>query len=291
MKMKGVRAGATVVLLLLAAGAGAQQKPGLGTEEFGLSPKQLVESVEKVETLISQCMREQGFTYVAVDNDTVRKGMTADKSLPGVSEQQFISKYGFGVSTMYTGKPPQLATGYSPGKVGLGARNVEIFLKLPPADQVAYNRALFGKNHGAVFAVALELENFSLTGGCTRKAIEQVFPPEQVKTTHVNAKDALINKDSRMKSALGLYAREMNKAGFKYNTPDEVEPDIRQRLEAITNGGTLLVEEMSAEQRAALKALQDYELRVAAKSTELHLKVVEPVEEKILEEMFARKPK
>jgi len=292
MNLNAIRAGATVVVvLLLAGGAGAQDQPAAGTEEFGLSPKQLVESVEKVEALISRCMREQGFTYVAVDYDTVRKGMTADKTLPGVSEEEFISKYGFGVSTMYTGKPPQLATGYSPGKVGLGERNVEVFRKLPPADQVAYNRALLGKNSGAVFAVGLETENFSMTGGCTRSAIEQVFPPDRVKSTYYNPKDALVNKDSRMKSALGYYAREMNKAGFKYNHPDEVEPDIRQRLDALTNAGTILVEQMSAEQRAALKGLQEYERRVAAKSFELQREVIEPVEEKILEEMFARKPK
>lgn len=292
MNMNPIRAAATVVVvLLLAGGAGAQDQPGSGTEEFGLSPKQLVVAVEKVEALISHCMREQGFTYVAVDYDTVRRGMTADKSLPGLSEEEFVGKYGFGVSTMYTGQPPQLATGYSPGKVGLGERNVEIFRKLSPADQVAYNRALLGKNNGAVFAVGLETENFSQTGGCTRTAIEQFFPPDQVKSTYYNPADALVNKDSRMKSALGYYAREMNRAGFKYNHKDEVEPDIRQRLDALTNGGTLLVEAMSAEQLAALKGLQDYERRVAAKNFELKTQVLEPLEEKILEEMFARKPK
>ena len=291
MNLNAIRTGASVVVVLLLAGGAGAKDQGVGTEEFGLSPKQLVESVEKVEALIARCMREQGFTYIAVDYDTVRKGMTADKSLPGVSEQEFISKYGFGVSTMYTGKPPQLATGYSPGRVGLGERNVEVFRKLPPADQVAYNRALLGKNNGAVFAVGLETENFSSTGGCTRTAVEQVFPPDRVKSTYYNPKDALVNKDSRMKSALGLYAREMNKAGFKYNHPDEVEPDIRQRLDALTNGGTILVEQMTAEQGAALKGLQDYERRVATQTFELQRQIIEPVEEKILEEMFARKPK
>jgi hypothetical protein len=290
--MEGNRVPAVSVLgaLLLCASGVHAQVSSEGTEEFGLSRAQLVQAVEKVEASISRCMREQGFTYVAVDYDTVRKGMAADKTLPGVGEEEFIAKYGFGVSTMYTGKPPQLATGYSPGKVALGERNVEIFRKLSPADQVAYNRALFGKDNGAVFAVGLETENFSLTGGCTRTAIEQVFPPEQVKSTYYNQKDALVNKDSRMKNALGRYAKEMNKAGFKYNHPDEVEPDIRQRLDALTNGGSLLVEKMTPEQQAALKGLQDYERRVAAKTFQLQREIIEPVEEKILVEMFARKP-
>lgn len=287
-----IQAGVTVAVILLFAGGagGVETRKGSGTEEFGLSQKELVASVEKVEGLISKCMREQGFAYMAVDYNTVRKGMAADKTLPGVSEEDFVSKYGFGVSTLYTGQPPQLADGYSPGKVALGERNVENYKKLSAADQVAYNRALFGEITGTTFAVGLETENFSMTGGCTRKAIEQVFPPEQVKSTFYNQKDALVNKDQRMKSALAYYSREMNKAGFKYNHPDEVEPDIRERLSALTSGGTILVGKMSAEQRAALKSLQDYERRVAAKNYKFQKEVIEPVEEKILEELFARKP-
>lgn len=277
---------------MLCASVDAQQpRAGMGTEEFGLSPRQLVEVVEKVEALISQCMRQEGFTYVAVDYDTVRKGMSADKRLPGMSEEEFITQYGFGLSTTYTGQPPQLASGYSPAKVGLGERNVEIYRNLSSADQVAYNRSLFGENVGATFAVGLETENLSYTGGCTRKAVEQVFPPEQTKSTFYNQKDALVNKDPRMKAALSRYAREMRKAGFNYAHPDEIEPDIRRRLAAQTNGGTLLVEKMSPSQLAALKELQDYERRVAVFNYKMQTEVIEPVEERILEEMFARKPK
>ncbi len=280
-----------VVMLLVAGSASAQAPPGMGTEEFGLSPAQLVQAVEKVEALISKCMRGEGFEYVAADYITVRKGMAADKNLPGLSEGEFIGKYGFGVSTLYTGQPPQLATGYSPAKVGLGERNVQIYKNLSPADQVAYNRALLGENTDATFAVGLETENFSRTGGCTRKAIEQVFEPEQLKATYYNPKDALVNKDPRMKAALRDYAREMRKAGFEYNHPDDVEPDIRVRLAAITNGGTIPVEKMSPEQRAALKKLQDYERRVAAKNFELQEEVVDPVQAKIEKELFAREIK
>ncbi len=283
--------GTVGALLLFAGSASAQAPGGPGTEEFGLTPRQLVQSIEKVEALISKCMRAQGFQYVAADYTTVRKGMSADKNLPGLREEAFIGKYGFGVSTTYTGQPPQLATGYSPAKVGLGERNVQIYKQLSPADQVAYNRALFGANTGATFAVGLETENFSRTDGCTRKAIEQVFEPEQLKATYYNPKDALINKDPRMKAALRYYASEMRKAGFDYNHPDEVEPDIRERLAALTDGGTILVRDMSPEQRAALRQLQDYERRVAVKNFELQEEVFDPVEAKIEREMYARKVK
>jgi len=291
MTKTAIRAAVTLAVILFLGGRAAAQAPaGMGTEEFGLTPKQLVEAIEKVEALVSKCMREQGFEYVAVDYNTVRKGMDADKTMPGVSEKDFMRKFGFGLTTTYTGEPPQLATGYSPGKVGLGKQNVQIFKNLAPADQVAYNRALFGENTGATFAVALEIENFSLTGGCTRKAVAQVFKPDQLQATYYNPKDALINKDPRMKAALRKYAAEMRKAGFSYDHPDDVEHDIRKRLAALTNGGTILVEKMTPAQQAGLKELQNYERRVATKNFQVKEDVIDPVEEKIEREMFARKP-
>jgi hypothetical protein len=280
--------GITAALLLLAGNAGAQDPAAPGTEEFGLTPKQLVQAIERVEALVSQCMREQGFRYIAVDYITVRKGMSADKSMPGLSEEEFIDRYGFGLATMYTGRPPQLVTGYSPARVGLGERNVQIFEKLSQADQVAYNRALLGENTDATFAVGLETENFARTGGCTRKAIEQVFAPEQLKATYYNPKDALINKDPRMKAALRKYTARMREAGFDYNHPDEVEPDIRERLAALTKNGTIRVEELSAEQRDALEKLKAYEWRVAKLNFELAEELFEPVEAEIEKEKFAR---
>lgn len=282
-----IQAVMTAGAMLFSIGSASAQGPG--TEEFGLTTKQLVQNVEKVEALIAKCMREQGFEYVPADYITVRKGMAADKSMPGVSEEEFIGKYGFGVSTMYTGQPPQLAAGYNPGKEGLGERNVQIYKNLSPADQAAYNRALFGENTDATFAVGLETENFSRSSGCTRQAIEQVFEPEKLKASYYNPKDALINKDPRMKAALRKYAAEMRGDGFDYNHPDEVETDIRERLAALTSGGTILVEQMSPEQRAALEKLQDYERRVAAKNLKLQEELFDPVEEKIEKEMFARK--
>ncbi|MEY9159266.1 hypothetical protein [Bradyrhizobium japonicum] len=269
--------------------AAAEAPKGLGTEEFGLSPRELVQAIEKTEELIARCMSEQGFKYIAADVDTVRAGMSADKSLPGLSEEEFVNRYGFGVSTFYTGLPPQLSTGYSPARVGLGERNVQIFRKLSPADQAAYNRALFGDDTSSTFAVALEIEDMSRTGGCTRKAVAQTFKPDQLKASHYNPQDALINKDSRMKAALGYWQREMKKVGFEYGHPDEIEPDLRNRLNALTEGGKLLVDKMSADQKAALRKLQDFERSVAAKAFKMSEEVLKPVEERIQEEMFSRK--
>ena len=154
-------------------------------------------------------MREQGFEYIAADFKTVRRGMVADQSLPGLSEEEFVEKHGFGIATLYTGKFSQLADGYSPGKIGLGERNVQIFKGLSPTDQVAYNYALLGEHTDVTFAVGLEIENFSRCGGCTLKAIQQVFKPEQLKASYYNPRDAMVKNDPRMKAALREYTAEM----------------------------------------------------------------------------------
>ena len=287
--MKGAIRFAIIAAVLCTGVAEAQAPRGLGTQEFGMSPRELAQAIERSEQLISQCMREQGFQYIAGTYDTVHAGMAADKTLPGVSEEEFVSRYGFGVSTFYTGKPPQLSPDYSPAKIGLGERNIEIFRGLSPAEQAAYNHALLGDALNATLAVAIEIQNLSETGGCTRKAVEQVFKPDQLKADYYNPQDALINKDPRMKVALGYYQREMKKAGFDYTHPDQIEPDLRARLNALTDGGRIPLEKMSEEQRAALRKLQTYEVAVARKSFQLQEEVLTPVEERIQQELFARK--
>jgi hypothetical protein len=280
----------TTLAVISAAGA-AQSQPtaAVGQAEFGLTDRQLVEKIEQVEARIARCMRAQGFEYVAVDPETVRRGMKADKVLPDLEEAEFIRKFGFGIATTYTGQPPQLSSGYSPAKIGLGRRNVQIFQSLSPADRVAYSRALFGNHSDATLAIALDAEDFTRCGGCTLAAVREVFPPEQLKSTYYNPKDALIAKDPRMRAALRDYAAKMRQAGFDAKDPNELETEIWQRLDAITGGGTVPIEELSREQQLALRELQNYERSLAIKSLELELAVVEPVELRIEKELFARR--
>jgi hypothetical protein len=279
-----------VTVLLPVSGLAADSPAKLpGTEEFGMTRKELAENIEKVEALIAKCMREQGFEYVAADYRTVRSGMVSDKSLPGIDEEEFIEQYGYGIATLYTGQPPQLNDNYSPARIGLGKQNVEIFKGLAPAAQVAYNRALLGENMGPTFAVALEAEDFSKCGGCTLKAIKQVFKPAQLESTYVNPLTDIVNKDPRMRAALRKYADKMRAAGFEYNHPDEVETDIKKRLDAILGGGAPPVEKLSPDQQAALKKLQEYERKATKANAKYQEEFFEPVEEQIEKELYARK--
>lgn len=293
----------TVLLLLLltaACGSGRGESTGSaedaqadeaadalpGTEEFGLTREQLVTYIEAVEGMIAECMSGTGFEYVAADYDTVRQGMVADKSLPGLSEEEFIAQYGYGISTLYTGLGPQASEATTPAKIGLGEQNVQIYNSLSAADQVAYNRALFGENIDATFAVALEGEDFSRTGGCTRSAIEQVFAPEQLSVTFTNPLDALIEEDSRMIAAFGEYADCIREAGFDYSHPEQVERDIRSRLQIITGGDPL--DSLSADALAALSELQGEERAVAQIAFDCEEEILTPVEEQIQRELYAR---
>jgi hypothetical protein len=266
-------------------GSATGQDARPGTEEFGLSKEALVTSIEAVEGLIATCMNDAGFEYIAADYATVRQGMTADKSLPGVSDEQYIAEYGYGISTLYTDLPPQLADVDTPAKIGLGKQNVQIFNNLSPTDQVAYNHTLFGENADETFAVALEAEDFSRTGGCTRTAIEQVFTPEQLTVTYYNPLDDLVNQDPRMVAALAEFADCMHAAGFDYSHPDEIEDDIKKRLYTIT--GDAPPEALPADAQAALTELQGYERAVATVNLDCEVRIVEPVADQILREWYA----
>lgn len=262
------------------------QKDLPGNEEFGLTKEGLVEAIENVEALIAGCMTEAGFEYIAVDYNTVRAGMVADKSAPGLGERQYAAEYGFGISTLYTGEPPQLKDpALTPGAIGLGDQNIRIFRSLSPADQAAYSRTLFGEHPDATFAVGLEIEDFSRTGGCTRKAIEQVFTQEQLNTTYVNPKDALIEEDPRMQEALVEFSDCLREAGFDYSLERDVEPDVRRRLDEITGGKPL--EALTADEKAALTALQEEEKALAVATLSCEASKIDPVEEQIERELYA----
>ncbi|MEY8689293.1 MAG: hypothetical protein AB9M53_05375, partial [Leptothrix sp. (in: b-proteobacteria)] len=126
-------------------------------------------------------------------------------------------------------------------------------------------------------------------GGCTRKGIEQAFDTKQLAANYYNPMDELINKDPRMKAALRKYAIEMRKAGFDYAHPDDVAPDIEKRLAALTQDRTIELAKLTPEQLKGLKALQDYERRVAKKDRQLRESLFDPVEEQIQREMYSRK--
>jgi hypothetical protein len=203
-----------------------------------------------------------------------------------LGEREYFDRYGFGISTLYTGLAPQLSDVPTPAQIGLGEQNLRIFRDLSEADQVAYNHTLFGEYSDASFAVALETEDFSRTGGCTRAAIEQVFTQEQLNAGYYNPLDVLIDQDPRMIAANADYAACLREKGFSYNHEKEIEPDLRKRLDAITGG--LPVEALSDEARAALAELQAYERALGPVALKCEHRVLDPVADRVESEIIAR---
>lgn len=252
----------------------------LGLEEFGFTLDELVVKVDATEALIAECMQDAGFEYVAVDFNTVRRGMLADKALPGLTQPEFKALYGFGISTLYADVDvPQLASDFVPAKIGLGEQNVAIWLGLSPTDQIAYNHTLLGDNLAATFAVSLEAEDFSQIGGCTRTAIKSVFPIDELSPRTANPLDYVQSQDPRMIAAVQQYADCIHTAGYDYSSPEELEPDIEDRFEEITGGVAL--GKLSDEAKAALAELQDEERALAVASWNCEHTYIHPVQDEL----------
>jgi hypothetical protein len=267
-------------------GQNTNQAGNPGSEEFGLTRGELVRAIEEVERLISQYMNEAGFEYIANDFQTVRRGMAADKTLPGMSERQFFQQYGYGISTLYTGLPPQLSEFQTSAKIGLGRQNIRIYENLSPEDQIAYNYALLGENWDATLAVALETEDFSRIGGATKKAIQEVFLPEHLQSSYYNPRDAMVDADPRMIEAMHRFATSLREAGFNYSHEKEIEPDLRDRLWEITKARPIA--ELSPEERWALEELQNYERSLASVAYTGEIRILDPVADRIEYELFGQ---
>lgn len=257
-----------------------------GAEEFGLTKAELVNHIEAVEQGIAACMNTAGFQYVPVDYLTVRKSMDADKKVAGLTDDAFREQFGYGITTPLApaGTVPQLSGPDHAATIGLGSENVRVFTSLSPADQSAYNRALFGENTAATFATALEAEDFSQIGGCTRSAVEQVFDPHHLGAAYVNPGDALIVQDARVIAATVKWSGCMREAGFNYHTPEAIEPALKDRLVAITGGADPRT--LTPDAHNALTELQGEEKTIAVADFECAEQFIEPAVKQVETELY-----
>ena len=177
-----------------------------GIKEFGLTEEQYVEHIEKTQALIAKCMNEAGFEYIPVDVKTVEAAQARVRRDPGDTRRGYKEKWGLGVTTRFDDPVRD---------IGLGP-NLKIWKSLPPADQEAYSRTLWGDDPTADFVWTFDEEDFSDTGGCTRKAVAQVFTPAQLKGTYVNPKDVLVDSDPRIVEARRNWSKCMRSLGYDY---------------------------------------------------------------------------
>ena len=164
---------AATAALLAVSGCGGTASPGQetrngerlpGVKEFGLTEVQFVDHIERTQAAIADCMAAAGFEYIPVDVKTIELAQARVRTDPGYTRRSYKEKWGLGVTTRYDN--PVRDTGLGP--------NLAIWKALPPSDREAYSRTLWGDDPNADFVFTFDEEDFSSTGGCTRKAVAQV---------------------------------------------------------------------------------------------------------------------
>jgi hypothetical protein len=276
---------AAAIALGVSACGGASTKSGKqggeaplpGIKEFGLTEVAFAEHVEKSQALIAECMTAAGFEYIPVDVKTVEAAQARVRTEPGYTRRSYKEKWGLAVTTRFDN--PVRDTGLGP--------NLQIYNSLSKADKVAYNRTLFGEDPNADFVFTLDEEDFSSTGGCTRKAVSKVFTPTQLKGAYVNPKDVLVDSDPRIVEAHRRWSECMHKAGYEYEyDQDEIIEEYQERLEELTEGDDPRT--LTGPRLKALRKLQAEEIAVSLADLECQLRHTDRVYRQVEIEVFGQ---
>jgi hypothetical protein len=262
------------------AGSHASERNGKhlpGTKEFGLTEAQYVQHIQKTQALIAQCMADAGFEYIPVDVKTVETAQARVRSEPGYTRRTYKEKWGLGVTTRFD--HPVRDTGLGP--------NLKVWKSLPKADQEAYSHTLWGDDPGADFVWSFDEEDFSSTGGCTRKAVAQVFTPAQLKGTYVNPKDVLVDSDPRIIEALHNWSKCMHARGYDYKKDqDEIIDEYGERLDQLV--GDSDPTRLTGARLAALHKLQQQEIKVSIADMECEIKYADDVYHEVEIEIYGQ---
>jgi hypothetical protein len=277
-----VVATAAVVLVVSACGAGSTEtrtgKAALpGIKEFGLTEEQFAEHVEKSQALIAACMNEAGFEYIPVDVKTIEAAQARVRKEPGYTRRSYKEKWGLGVTTRFDS--PVRDTGLGP--------NLAIYNGLSESDRAAYSRTLWGDDPRADFVFALDEEDFSRTGGCTRKAVEQVFTPVQLRGAYVNPKDVLVDSDPRILEARENWSKCMEERGYEYEEDqDEIIEEYQERLDKLLDGDDPAT--LTGPAAEALRKVQEQEIAVSLADLECQIQHTDDIYRKVEMEVFGQ---
>jgi len=268
-----------VLALSGCSGSDSSAKKALpGIKEFGLTDKEFAEHVEQTQQLIAECMTDAGFEYIPVDVKTVEAGQARVRTEPGYTRRTYKEKWGLAVTTRFD-NPVRDA--------GLGP-NLEIYNNLPASEQDAYFQTLFGDDWNADFVFALDEEDFSSTGGCTRKGVAAVFTDEQLKGSYVNPKDVLVDEDPRIINARKQWSQCMHDAGYEYEEDqDEIIEEYGERLADLLDGDDPSA--LTGQRAAALKDLQQDEIAVALSDMDCQVKHTDEITRQVEFEIFGRR--
>ena len=255
--------------------AGGNGSGEIGKEEFGTTEEQLVNAIEDTEASIASCMDAAGFEYVPIDPVTFREAMASLAAVPNLSDEEFVTQYGYGFSTL----PPVQS-------FGAGEQNAQIMEALSAEDKVAYERELWGDNTENTFVFMLENEDFEGAGGCTKTAIEQVFTQEQRNPTFENPFDRLVEQDPRYQAAVKAWSDCISEAGYDYESPEDAEDTLLERYNDLTKGQP--PETLTGSDQEALTQLQGEERATAGADLICAEEHLIPVEEQVERDISGR---
>jgi hypothetical protein len=266
---------ALALVAALAAGCGEEEastEPPVELEDqLGFSESGVIERQTRVENLIRDCMKAQGFDYVPVDPLAQQAALTGKAKL---TDEEFLEQFGYGISTLFGRGSPQADP------------NERLRKSLGSADRSAYDRALWGESPGLTFAEAIDSDAATELGGCTKKATEQVFGGAAVLAKVQGKFDELeerITQDQRMVRAVERWSKCMADDGYRYEEPEEIDTDMIQRFRSIAGAGVQPGASAppvagATYDRSALAGLQREEVRIARADLACEKRHITPVE-------------
>ena len=233
----------------------------------------MVANIEAVETLIASCMNAQGFEYVPVDATSVREVMGSFGMRPGLSDEEYLAQFGFGITTEFD----------AAGLANLfGESNVRIYNDLAPADQVAYDRALLGENLDATFILTLKKTSHGRAGARGR----QWKRPSRLSSCPVHTSTPSMcwctpTRATSPRRSSGCSACAKRDLVTRGRTTPKTR--LREQLTAITGGADPTT--LTGPELDALTELQGEERAVAVVAHECEEEFLADVEDQIEEEL------
>lgn len=257
--------------------AAIEAELGFGTREFGLTDKGWTAAVESVQAEIAACMGEAGFEYIPAGVDTVEAAMASIRTEPDMTREEFKTKWGFAVTTRFDNRAKQIE---------LGEQNLAIYDSLSESDQVAYDRTLYGEDSDATFSFQFDEEDFEPIGGCTRRAVEASFTPEQLDPNYVHPKDILVEADGRVAAAELAWSDCMGEAGYDYSDQDEIIEEYEDRLDELLDGDD--PEDLTGPRVEELADLQAEEIAVSLADYQCQVDHLDQVVRDVEVELFGK---
>ncbi|HVF15146.1 MAG TPA: hypothetical protein VM942_11135 [Acidimicrobiales bacterium] len=263
------------LVVLTGCGGGEEEEPESLDEQIGLDEEGGLQRQIQAESIVRDCMKGQGFTYVPVDPTQRRATLVGSV---GLSAEEFERQFGYGITTLYEQNRRLQAEQAAAAGVS-------------EADRPTYDRALYGERTDATLFEALDAGDFSRLGGCSREATNQVFGGADVVDrlqAGLDELDERVASDPRMAPAVDAWSECMRAAGHDLARPEDVDTTLAAKLEAIV-GPPQRSATVVAYDQAALAALQREEVALVAadvRCEEEHLSEVEDEVQAEAEEDF-----